>query len=146
MKLFTSVLSAFSFGSVALGQFVQIGAPTNMTSVIPGGPISVRIDRPNFQSSALEIALVIGISTCGTGPCPGPVDGVIGTILYNGPYNPQQPPDSTIPPLPPHQYFNGTVPDFLPSGYAQLTVAHFSLVGAANGPLFETLSEVLVVA
>lgn len=52
----------------------------------------------------------------------------MGTILYNGPFNPQRYETS----LPPYQNFTMQVPSSVPIGTALIGVAHFSLVAVSG--------------
>ncbi len=59
-------------------------------------------------------------------PCFPPADD-LGTILFNGPFNPQF---ENLPPLfVQHENYTVTVPASLPTGPAQLSVFHVALVG-----------------
>ena len=51
----------------------------------------------------------------------------MGTILYNGPFNPQY--HETY--LPPYENFTVTVPSSNPTGTALIGVAHATLVGVS---------------
>jgi hypothetical protein len=80
-------------------------------------------------TGSTEVAVVIGFWHCGgaTSICPAPSD-VLGSILYNGPYDPEF---HTGVAKPPHQNFTVTIPSTAQAGKAQLSVAHFSLVGVS---------------
>ncbi|KAJ6551772.1 hypothetical protein B0H19DRAFT_882498, partial [Mycena capillaripes] len=126
----------------AFAQSAVIGAPADGTTVQAGSNITVEVDRPDTLTGSTEVAVVIGIFPCGStnSVCPGPSE-VLGTILYNGPFNPQFQNDSRS--KPPHQNFTVTIPDFIPTGKAQLGVAHFTLIGAGQFPFLETLNVTL---
>ena len=83
----------------------------------------------DFQSSATEVAIVIGATFCGTPGTCLPASEVIGNPLYNGPYNPQFVNGAEN--KPPHQNFTVTIPDYssISSGFLQLNVLHVSLIG-----------------
>ncbi|KZP04160.1 hypothetical protein FIBSPDRAFT_788260 [Athelia psychrophila] len=126
---------ALSGSSVA--QLVQIGSPPNGTHVHANDSISVEVVRPDSLSGSTEIAVVISFLSCSPYPsaiCPPPT-ALLGSTLYNGPYNPQYPSPNPNK-LQPHQNFTVTLPASAPNGSAQLTVTHFSLIGA--GPYAST--------
>ncbi|KAJ7653161.1 hypothetical protein DFH06DRAFT_1204857 [Mycena polygramma] len=139
MKFFSVALSAI-LATTAYAQSVAIGAPADGTTVQPGSNITVEIDRPDTLSGSTEVAVVIGFWVCGESPasvCPPPSD-VLGSILYNGPYDPQFRNNGTPPNKPPYQNFTVTIPSTAQSGKAQLGVAHLSLIGAGQFPFLET--------
>ena len=145
--LLTIVALAYAVMST-LAQSVMIGAPAEWTSVKPGENITVRVDRPvrgallvtidqsthlrmhsqGFQSSAEEVAVAIGFWPCGGTPCSNIdyLDEILGTVVYNGPYDPEYHPDTWL------QYQNFTVtvpPSFQPGQQLSVNVAHFTLIG-----------------
>ena len=89
--------------------------------------------RPqNTLTGSEEVAVAIGLFPCGgtegQDSCAAMnTTGVLGTVLYNGPYNPQY--ADGAPSLPPHQNFSIQVPSTFKSGQVSLGVAHFALVG-----------------
>ena len=69
-------------------------------------------------------------------PCFPPAD-ALGTILFNGPFNPQF---ENLPPLfVQHENYTVTVPASLPTGPAQLSVFHVALVGV-SGVCFQLIN------
>ncbi|KAF8990721.1 hypothetical protein BDQ17DRAFT_1181324, partial [Cyathus striatus] len=120
-------------------QRVLIASPADGTTVTRGQSLIVEVDRPNFTSSAEEVAIVLGLQSC-TPTCRPPTD-IMGTILYNGPYNPQL--SSPTDPKPPRQNFTIIIPDSTTVGTAQLGLAHFQLLGAGLAPFTETLNVTL---
>ncbi|KAF9260742.1 hypothetical protein L218DRAFT_932259 [Marasmius fiardii PR-910] len=128
----TTIVSAL-IASV-LAQRAEIGIPQDGAQVTAGSTVTVRIDRPNFQSSTQEVAIVLGFQPCPSSPCHAASDGV-GEILYTGPYNPVfETPTSS---LPPYQNFSLTIPASTPKGAAQLSLTHFSMIGASRVPFLE---------
>ncbi|KAJ6554734.1 hypothetical protein B0H19DRAFT_948622 [Mycena capillaripes] len=128
--------------TTALAQSAVIGAPADGTTVYTGSNITVEVDRPDTFSGSTEGAVVIGIFPCGsTNSVSWVPSEVLGTILYDGPFNPQFQNDSRS--KPPHQNFTVTIPEFLPTGKAQLGVAHFTLIGAGQFPFLEALNITL---
>ena len=81
----------------------------------------------DFQSSATEVAVVIGATFCSTPGSCFPASEVIGNVLYNGLYNPQY--EDGAENKPPHQNFTVTIPEYSSSGFVQLNVMHVSLIG-----------------
>jgi len=133
------ILTAF-LSTLALAQRVSISAPADGTSVAAGSNITVEIDRPNSLSASTEVAVVIALQTCQSLSCLSPSD-FLGSVLYNGGYNPvQMPPTSS---KPPHQNFTVTIPASTPSGLVQLGVVHVSLIGAGPEPFMETTNITL---
>ncbi|KAJ6493999.1 hypothetical protein C8R47DRAFT_1118009 [Mycena vitilis] len=140
MKFLSSLALSALLAASAYGQRAFIGAPADGTSVTAGSNITVELDRPDTLTGSTEVAVIIGFFSCtSTGSvCPGPSE-ALGTILYNGPYDPEFQPG----PKPPYQNFTVTIPPSAPKGKAQLGVAHFSLVGASEVPILETLNVTL---
>ncbi|KAF8956514.1 hypothetical protein BDZ97DRAFT_1592478, partial [Flammula alnicola] len=125
----------FFVGS-ALTQRIAIGYPSDGTSVAAGSNVTVEIDRPDTLSGSTEVAVVIAVNSCHNTTCIPPND-ILGSILYNGPYNPQFQPSAPAS-KPPHQNFTVTIPPAVAKGRAQLAVFHVSLIGAGPEPFTET--------
>lgn len=81
----------------------------------------------NSLTGSTEIAVVIGVSSCASSPCQ-PADEVMGTILYQGPFDPQ----NHEPSQPPYQNFTVTLPNLIATGNAQINVARAALVGVSQ--------------
>lgn len=156
MKFPTPLIGPILLAAAAFAQSVDIGAPASGTTVKAGSNITVEVDRPvsrtnqilnktsyivhrphtvpqNTLTGSTEVAVVIGFLSCvgfSTGICPPPSE-IIGSILYNGPYDPQFHTNVT-PTKPPYQNFTVTIPKTAEAGPAQLSVTHFSLVGVST--------------
>ncbi|KAF7303637.1 hypothetical protein MIND_00593000 [Mycena indigotica] len=136
-----TVLAALLVGINA--QTAQIGAPPPGTHVRPGSSLVVEVDRPDSLTGSIEVAVVIGCVSCAGRPsCPAPSD-ITGSILYNGPFNPQFQ-QGTLG-KPPHQNFTVTIPQNIQKGPAQLNLVHATLIGAGLFPFLETRNISLVV-
>ncbi|KIK57586.1 hypothetical protein GYMLUDRAFT_172600 [Collybiopsis luxurians FD-317 M1] len=135
LTLFSTVLAVVS---TSLAQNTVIGSPLQGASVSAGSNFTVRIDRPDTLSGSEEVAVVIGLWSCGNNPCPGPTN-ILGSILYNGPYKPQfsDPSDG----LPPHENFTVAIPSGFTQGRAQLGVVHVALGGAGLAPFMQTMNS-----
>ena len=72
------------------------------------------------------MAVAIGISSCASNVCVE-ADEVMGTILYNGKFNPQY----HEPSQPPYQNFSVKIPAEFTAGTAQINVAHATLIGVS---------------
>ncbi|KAJ6629323.1 hypothetical protein B0H10DRAFT_1776580 [Mycena sp. CBHHK59/15] len=140
MKFLSLALGALC-ATTAFAQRVAIGAPADGASVTAGSNITVEVDRPDTLSSSVEVAIVIGFNSCASRPCLPPSE-TIGTLLYNGPYDPEFHTNVSFS-KPPHQNFTVTIPASAPNGEAQLSVTHFSLIGASLGPFLEILNITL---
>ncbi|KAJ6551759.1 hypothetical protein B0H19DRAFT_178000 [Mycena capillaripes] len=140
MKSLTSLALIAILATTAFAQSAVIGAPADGITVLAGSNITVEVDRPNTLTGSTEIAVVIGIFPCSNSVCPGPSE-ALGTILYDGSFNPQFQNDSRS--KPPHQNFTVTIPSSFRTGKAQLGVAHFTLIGAGQFPFLETLNVTL---
>ncbi|KAJ7348151.1 hypothetical protein DFH08DRAFT_779446 [Mycena albidolilacea] len=141
--LYSLVLSSF-FATAAFAQNVVIGAPADGTTVTAGSNMTVEVDRPNSLTGSTEVAVVIGFLSCvgfSSETCP-PASEILGSILYNGPYDPEFHTNVSRS-KPPHQNFTVTIPATARTGPAQLSVTHLSLVGAGPFPLLETLNMTL---
>ncbi|KAJ4482014.1 hypothetical protein J3R30DRAFT_3699343 [Lentinula aciculospora] len=135
-------ITLLAFTQTVLAQNVIVGLPTDESTVPAGSNLTVRIDRPDTLSGSTEVALVMGISPCGSLPCPGPSN-ILGTILYNGPFNPQFSIPSNS--LPPHENFTVSIPEGFVKGRTQFGVLHVSLIGAGLAPFLETLNTTLMI-
>ncbi|KAH7929596.1 hypothetical protein BV22DRAFT_974682, partial [Leucogyrophana mollusca] len=123
----------------ALAQNVYIAAPPDGTTVSPGSDVVIDIQRPNSLSASEEVAVVIAIQSCATGPCTPPSES-LGMILYNGRYNPQVPSQPSGPNAgfqQPSQNFTVQIPSSMRNGSALLTVTHLALIGAGPAPWME---------
>ncbi|KAH7920762.1 hypothetical protein BV22DRAFT_1132822 [Leucogyrophana mollusca] len=129
---FAPLASVASLVAVAFGQGVIITLPTGGANVSAGSNFLVDITRPNSLSGSEEVAVVIALQSCAARACSPPSD-VLGSILYNGPFNPQAPN-----PNPDHQQLNQNftvqVPSGFQSGSALLSVTHVALIGAGPAP------------
>jgi len=128
MKLL-SILAASILVAIAAAQGIDIGSPAEGQNVTPGQQLTIEVIKNDDIESSIEAGLVIGIVPCPVASNPtgcSPDD--LGSILYNGPYNPQ---------LNGHQFsesFTVTIPDSIPTGVAQISIARFFLIGAGNSP------------
>ncbi|KAF9255294.1 hypothetical protein L218DRAFT_912490 [Marasmius fiardii PR-910] len=132
MKFYASALLAVLAATSAAAQRASVGFPKNGSDVTAGQDLLIEVDRPNFQSSALEVAIVLGLASCASYPCSAPSDGGIGRILYYGPFNPQYKLD--YPRLPPHQNYTVNIPSNIGKGIAQISLTQFDLIGASLTP------------
>ncbi|THH06407.1 hypothetical protein EW146_g9617, partial [Bondarzewia mesenterica] len=130
MKLFAVLVFLTSLFAAACAQNITIGYPADGSSVSANSSLTVQVNRPNSLTGSQEIAIVISMAPCTAGGCPDPTER-LGSILYYGPYNPQYP-ITRSPQDVPQQNFSVTVPAYLQQSLAQLTVTHFSLVGATQ--------------
>jgi len=73
------------------------------------------------------MAVAIGISSCASTTC-NQADEVMGSILYNGKFNPQYHEYYQ----PPYQNFSVKIPADFTSGTAQINVAHATLIGVST--------------
>ncbi|EIN13077.1 hypothetical protein PUNSTDRAFT_98137 [Punctularia strigosozonata HHB-11173 SS5] len=136
-----SVVTALALALGIAAQSIDIGYPTAGLALVPGQNFTVEVDRPDTLTGSTEVAVVIGLRSCGTQPSCDAVSAQedIGSILYNGPYNPVFTLDDPATRFkPPHQNFTVTVPPAEISGLAVLSVTHLSLVGAGPFALLET--------
>lgn len=88
-------------------------------------PQKLRIQ--NFIESSIEAGLVIGFLPCPVVTFPSgcsPVD--LGTILFNGPFNPVQ--NGRVF----SEDFTVTIPHDAPAGDAQIAIARFFLIGVSQ--------------
>ena len=72
------------------------------------------------------MGVAIGISSCSS-KC-YPADEVMGTILYNGEFQPEYHESY----LPPYQNFTVNIPSSFTEGKAKINVAHATLIGVSN--------------
>ncbi|OQE09338.1 hypothetical protein PENFLA_c107G10169 [Penicillium flavigenum] len=83
-----SIVSQATFAGVFLAQNSIIGIPTAGQKLTKGSNVVIQLERPNSLTDSTEIAVVIGISSCASIAC-RPAGEVMGTILYNGDFDPQ---------------------------------------------------------
>ncbi|KIK68468.1 hypothetical protein GYMLUDRAFT_35890 [Collybiopsis luxurians FD-317 M1] len=144
-QFFVNTFSILAISATSvLSQSAFIGAPADMTKVAAGSNFTAMIERPDSLTASSEVALVIGLLSCGSAPCPTPAQ-TLGTVLYNGPFDPEFRTVPGTPNLPPYQNFTLTVPSNFAKGNAQLGVVHVALVGLSETPLFETLNTTIVI-
>ncbi|KAF7377898.1 hypothetical protein MSAN_00213500 [Mycena sanguinolenta] len=144
MKFFSSLALSTIFIAGAFAQSVDIGAPADGTTVSAGSNITVEIDKPPTLTGSTEVAIIIGFLSCSgfASGCPPPSE-ILGTILYNGPYDPEFHSTGGGVNDRPYQNFTVTIPSSVSPGPAQLGVAHVALVGAGQYPFLETLNITL---
>lgn len=75
------------------------------------------------------MAVAIGITSCAANGC-RPSGDVLGTVLYNGLFDPVYHETS----LPPYENFTVKVPTDLKKGKAQINIAHATLIGVSEVP------------
>lgn len=73
------------------------------------------------------MGVAIGLSSCESSPCRD-ADEVLGTILYNGPFNPVYHESN----LPPYENLTVTVPASATLGKSQINIAHAALIGVSK--------------
>lgn len=135
---YLAVLAACA--ATVLAQGINIAAPAPNSSVYPGQWITVEIDKENFIQSSTEVGLVLSMAPCPTTGCSA---NVLGSILYNGPYNPQPHPEPAGG-KPHYQNFSVPVPTwFSPGETVSLIATRFYLIGAGPVPTYDTRFEPL---
>lgn len=140
--MYKSILSLGLVASTALAQSVSIGLPTAGAQLYTSTNATFQIQRPDSLTGSEEIAVVIGINKCSSGATCIPPEDSMGTVMYNGPFNPQF--HETY--LPPYQNFTLEIPESVATGNGIVTVAHFSLVGASTYPLIEYHNQTVTIA
>ncbi|KAH7882660.1 hypothetical protein F5I97DRAFT_1832311 [Phlebopus sp. FC_14] len=135
-SLIHAVLSLTIFTLSAFAQSTQLNYPPPGSTVTAGSDITVQVGMGGYPENIDVVSIVIGLIPCNGGQC-SPPNEFLGTVLYQGPYNPQ-----------PGNYFENytvTVPQSFPAGEASLGVINFFLVGATYEPVFDFLNETLTV-
>ncbi|KIK58305.1 hypothetical protein GYMLUDRAFT_75057 [Collybiopsis luxurians FD-317 M1] len=134
LKTFISLAAVFTSlvgGAAAQASFVRL--PTANSTLTQGHHFVVQLVRPNSIQGSIEVGLAIGVLTCTPGfPCPDPTS-QMGTVLYNGQYNPK------LHELPgePYENFTLTIPTGLPTGQSQIGVVRLHLIGAGPSAVLE---------
>ncbi|KAF8882741.1 hypothetical protein CPB84DRAFT_1750814 [Gymnopilus junonius] len=114
---FATALISLLLGSIpALSQRTTLAYPPSGLNVTAGSQITVEVQRTSTTSSVTEVGLVIAMMACPAGNC-FPPDEWLGTVLYNGPFNPQFINDGD---WQAHQNFTVTVPEYFTPGTYQL--------------------------
>ncbi|KAL2842898.1 hypothetical protein BJY01DRAFT_199413 [Aspergillus pseudoustus] len=125
-----------SLAATALAQSVSVSLPAAQSNQIQAGSdLVVQVIRPNSLTGSEEIGVAIGIRNCPTLPC-APAESVLGTVLYNGPYDPEYHEVGNQP----YENFTVTVPETLQTGRAIIGVAHATLIGAGPWPFLEVVN------
>ncbi|KAG1742012.1 hypothetical protein EDB19DRAFT_1827931 [Suillus lakei] len=132
------------------GAFINLPAPGS--SITAGANFTVQIGLPSvvFNNNPAhsqdtltgteEISIVIAIQSCPTGNCL-PVSEDMGTVLYEGPFNPQFGSGADDP----YEDFSVQVPVSFATGQAQLGLAHFNLIGELYWPSLQLANETVYV-
>ncbi|OAX38184.1 hypothetical protein K503DRAFT_179190 [Rhizopogon vinicolor AM-OR11-026] len=134
--LVSTILMAVS----VCAQGANINEPIPGSSIAAGSNFTVQIGLPDTLTGSEEIAIVIGIQSCTSGNCL-PVSEDMGTILYEGPFNPQFGSGASDP----YEDFSVQLPASFATGQAQLGLAHFNLVGELYWPNLQLVNETIYV-
>ncbi|PYI11220.1 hypothetical protein BO78DRAFT_425754 [Aspergillus sclerotiicarbonarius CBS 121057] len=118
-----SILSLALCATTALAQGIYINSPAAGSQLTAGSSVTLQVARYNFIQSVAEVGLGVGIESCTSG-CPDPT-GALGTLVYNGGYDPQLGPGIHDE----YENFTITVPDT--KGPAQIGIVRAFLVGLA---------------
>ncbi|KAJ7256097.1 hypothetical protein C8J57DRAFT_1186236 [Mycena rebaudengoi] len=144
MKFLASLALSAALATTAFAQSISIQAPADGTTVRAGSHLTVEVIQHSITSDLVQVGLAIGLGIPNSAPSIG------GSILYNGPFNPQFQntgiPDGQGPPTASLQNFTVTIPAGTQTGLMSLNVAHFDLVGASKLPFTETVNVTLNVA
>lgn len=139
-----SVVSSVVLATLTLAQNLIIGYPAPESNFQVGQPLTFRIDKVvsllrllpmssidtsilKGSPNAFDASISIGIASCGTSGCLAPTTN-IGTLLYNGQFNPVAPNSTT----PPSQTFAFPIPADFPTGPAQLNLVDNVIVGVSS--------------
>ncbi|KAG1839188.1 hypothetical protein C8R48DRAFT_91704 [Suillus tomentosus] len=134
--IFVTILMVVSI----CAQDAFINLPTPGSDITAGTNFTVQIGLLNDLTGSEEISIVIGIQSCSTGDCL-PVSEGMGTVLYEGPFNPQYGLGADDP----YEDFSVQVPASFATGQAQLGLAHFTLIGAIYLPFLQLVNETVYV-
>ena len=96
------------------------------------GSLTFVSDEQESTSDEVQVAIVLGLAFCPNSSCEGidPSSTGVGTILYNGPFNPQDLP--SMPALGLHQNFTVGISPFANAGPMLLTLTHLELTGVSG--------------
>ncbi|KAI0333489.1 hypothetical protein GY45DRAFT_1319440 [Cubamyces sp. BRFM 1775] len=137
-----AIYAVLFFVAAAFAQSVTILSPTVNTTLSPGDSFVVDVDKPDSLSPSYDVAVAIGLQSCGAAPCAALASaGILGTILFDGEYKPQLRPNSSDV----FQNYTVQVPSTMESGPALLTVARFYLLGAGASPTIQTVNTTLII-
>jgi len=122
-----------------LAQNVGIAEPKAGQVFKRGKQFKTEIELFPGSSSAKQVSIAIGIRHClGSGPTCNP-DIVLGSLLFSGPFKPGGSSDVLT------ETFHFTLPWDFQKGLAELTVAHFYLVGAEFIPVIDIKNTTVTV-
>ncbi|KAH7930618.1 hypothetical protein BV22DRAFT_1191001 [Leucogyrophana mollusca] len=140
MKLFTS-FALLTTASLAAGQLIRLGYPTDGAVLTAGQDATVQVIQPENLASCIQVGIALAVNNCDSnGVCPDPAQ-ELGSVLYAGPW------DATIP-LPGGWYQNFTVqiPEYMDKGKAIFTLTHLCLLGGAPFPYLEFKNASVTIA
>ncbi|EMD34595.1 hypothetical protein CERSUDRAFT_116762 [Gelatoporia subvermispora B] len=141
MKAFF-VLAALAIGATA--QTASFLIPQPNATIAPGSTVTIQIHQDESLSDDVQLGIAIGLATCFSGSCANydPSQDGMGTILYNGPFNPQHDPSDPEAGL--QERFNLTFPGS--TGPSVLSVVQMQAVGAVKVPTFNVADVVIKIA
>ncbi|RPD55614.1 hypothetical protein L226DRAFT_150075 [Lentinus tigrinus ALCF2SS1-7] len=128
----------------ALAQQALIISPTNGSTITAGSTLVVDVHQDESATDDVQVAVVLGLAPCLTGPCGTPGEPGVGTILFKGEFNPQRDPSAPEKGL--HQTFTVQVPQFSDQGDNILSLTHLQMVGAVKEASLQTNGIVVNVA
>ncbi|KAJ7053667.1 hypothetical protein C8F01DRAFT_996282 [Mycena amicta] len=121
MKFAATILATIAFAASALAQVTLI-APTSGASVTAGSSVTVRVVGTTPTAGSVQGAAVIAITKC-TLICNSPLNN-IGTVLYNGNYNPVFHLTGPGPARTVYQDIAVTIPSGSAAGNWQISIVH----------------------
>ncbi|KAF9231444.1 hypothetical protein BU15DRAFT_82396 [Melanogaster broomeanus] len=116
MYFLEATLSLALLVGSALAQSTQLTLPAPGSTLTAGENVTVQVGMGGYPQNIDVVAIVIGLMPCYGGVCTPP-NQFMGSILYQGPYNPA--------PGNYYQNYTVTVPPGFPVGDASLNVINF---------------------
>ncbi|KAF9219889.1 hypothetical protein BS17DRAFT_371351 [Gyrodon lividus] len=136
MYFFKAALSLALLTGSAVAQSTQLTLPAPGSTLTTGSSVTVQVGMGGYPENIDVVAIVIGLLPCYGGQC-SPPNEFMGTILYQGPYNPV----SGY-----YENYTVTIPQSFPAGKASLNVINFFMVGASYMPVIDYLNETVYVS
>ncbi|TBU23239.1 hypothetical protein BD311DRAFT_90906 [Dichomitus squalens] len=134
-----SLLVLASFVAAVAAQGVKIVAPAANTTLTLGETFVIDVERPDSLTGSQEVAIAIGIQSCGQSCDNINTAGDIGRPLYSGLYTPTIVGNGRADLA---QNFTVQLPDNIQTGAAVLAVAHFALI-IGTEPFLEVVNQVV---
>ncbi|KAL1939936.1 hypothetical protein VTO73DRAFT_9636 [Trametes versicolor] len=122
-----AVFVALALAVSTLAQGVSITQPPAGSTEKQGLPMTVVVQKQNSLTGSQDVAVAIGLQSCGTASCDSLPTESVGPLLFSGEYAPKADASGNV-----TQNYIVRVPAGMGPGPARLSVAHFYILGASE--------------